>query len=154
LRSLQPNSRNCFACGIANPIGLKIRFYNLGPGEVEANYTVPEVFQGFPGIVHGGIVAALLDEISYRALIVDDPERLMFTARLTIRYRGNVPVEESLRLVGRSGKVKKRSATAYGYIYSKDGELLAEAEALLIRVPNDMYQPDQLEVLGWKVYPE
>lgn len=154
MRALQPNSRNCFACGIANPIGLKIRFYNLGPGEVEAHYTVPATFQGYPGIVHGGIVAAMLDEIAYRSLIVDDPECLMFTARLNIRYRCNVPVGEPLRLVGRSGKVKKRSATASGYIYSRDSELLAEAEALLIRVPDDMYQPDQLEVLGWKVYPE
>lgn len=154
LKSLQPNSRDCFACGVANPIGLKIRFYNLDTGEVEAHYTVPEMFQGYPGIVHGGIVAAMLDEIAYRSLIVDDPERLMFTARLNIRYRCNVPVEEPLRLVGKRSKVKQRSATAFGYIYSSAGELLAEAEALLIRVPDQMYGTDQLAELGWKVYSE
>jgi acyl-coenzyme A thioesterase PaaI-like protein len=154
VKKLQPNSRDCFACGLSNKIGLKIRFYNIRPGEVEASYTVDEVYQGYPGIVHGGIVAAMLDEISYRSLIVDDPQRLMFTARLNIRYRENVPVNQPLRLVGKAGKVKSRTASASGYIYGPDSKLLAEAEALLVRVPKEMYKPEGYEALGWKVYSE
>ena len=154
MNSLQPNSKDCFVCGVVNEIGLKIRFYNLAPGEVEAIYTVDERFQGYPGVVHGGIVAAMLDEISYRSLIVDDPHSMMYTARLDIRYRSHVPVGEPLRLYGVVGKRKSRTATATGYIYNVEGELLAEAQALLVRVPEEMLDPQDLEELGWRVYPE
>jgi hypothetical protein len=53
--TLQPNSRHCFVCGLENQFGLKLRFYETGPGEVTAEYTVPDQFQGYPGLVHGGI---------------------------------------------------------------------------------------------------
>jgi len=154
VKSLQPNSRDCFVCGISNPIGLKIRFYNIEPGRVEAEYVVPEEFQGYPGITHGGIVAAMLDEITYRSLIVDDPLRMMYTARLKIRYVKNVPVGVPLKLIGSAGKLKSRTATATGAIYDFDGEMLAEAEALLIKVPEDKFGKNDYVTLGWKVYSE
>ena len=151
-RTLQPNSKDCFVCGIFNQDGLKLRFYSNGSRRVEAEYIVPEQFQGYPGVVHGGIVAAMLDEITYRSLITDDPKRMMFSARLDIRYRGNVPVGEKLRLVGEAVKVKSRTATATGKIIGPDGDVLAEAEALLINVPDGMVQDSNLEELGWRVY--
>ena len=152
METLQPNSRDCFVCGVANPIGLKLRFYNSTPGTVEAVYTVPEKFQGYPGITHGGIVASMLDEITYRSLIGDDPTRMMYTARLNIRYIKNVPIGEPLQLIGHAGKVKSRTATATGEIYNRDGVKLAEAEALLIRVPGEMFDAEKLNSIGWKVY--
>ena len=63
----QANSKFCFVCGLANTYGLKLRFYTTAPGEVTADYVVTEQYQGFPGIVHGGIVAAMLDEAAGRA---------------------------------------------------------------------------------------
>ena len=63
---MQPNSRHCFVCGLENNYGLKLRFKETGPGEVTADYTVPEHFQGYPGVVHGGIVTAMLDEVTGR----------------------------------------------------------------------------------------
>ncbi len=150
----QPNSLHCFVCGVANPFGLGLHFYESSPGEVIAQYTVPEEYQGYPGIVHGGIVAAMLDEISGRALMDGDPPRFMFTARLNIHYRRNVPVGEPLRLVGHAGKRKNRSATAIGEIYGPDGTLLAQAEAIMVDVPADIVSSTSLEALGWKVYPD
>jgi acyl-CoA thioesterase FadM len=78
----------------------------------------------------------------------------MYTARLDIRYRKNVPVGQPLRLVGRGTKTRGRSAVATGAIYDADGELLAEAEALLVDVPVEVIESTDLESLGWKVYPE
>jgi uncharacterized protein (TIGR00369 family) len=150
----QPNSRNCFVCGVVNPVGLNLRFYVTGPDEVSAEYTVPEHFQGYPGVVHGGIVAAMLDEIAGRAHMGSDPPRFMYTARLDIRYRKNVPVGEPLRLVGRGVKSKKRTATATSQIYGPDGTLLAEAYALLVDVPEETLQSPDLQDLGWRVYSE
>jgi acyl-coenzyme A thioesterase PaaI-like protein len=148
----QPNSLHCFVCGVANSFGLRLRFYQSVPGEVTADFTVPEVYQGYPGIVHGGIVAAMLDEVSGRAWMGGDQPRFMYTARLDIRYRRNVPVGMPLRLVGHTGKSKGRTATATSEIFSADGMLLAQAEALLVDVPDEVLQSTKLERLGWKVY--
>jgi acyl-coenzyme A thioesterase PaaI-like protein len=154
LYSRQPNSSHCFVCGLKNPFGLKLRFLNTAPGEVLAEYTVPEQYQGYPGIVHGGVVAAMLDEVAGRAHMGQDPPRFMYTARLEIRYRQNVPVGQPLRIVGKAVKSKRRAATSSCAIYGPQGELLAEAEALLVDVPEDVTGSVDLDALGWKVYPE
>jgi acyl-coenzyme A thioesterase PaaI-like protein len=152
MRTLQPNSKNCFVCGLANPFGLKLRFYTTSPEEVTAEYTVPHHYQGYPGVVHGGIVAAMLDEAAGRSLMGGDPPRFMYTARLDIRYRKNVPVGQPLLVVGKALKNRARTATATGSIYLQSGELLAEAEVLLVDVPQEMLAGIDLESLGWKVY--
>ncbi len=153
-REVQPNSHHCFVCGLQNPIGLKLRFYETGPGEVTAEYTVGDEYQGYPGVVHGGVVAALLDEVCGRVHMNSNPPRFYYTARLTMRYRKNVPVGEPLTIVGRTTKSKRRTPTSTGSIYGVGGELLAEAEAILVEVPEDMYESADLEALGWKVYPD
>ena len=91
--NLQPNSKMCFICGLENPVGLKLRIYEVEPGRVESTFTAPEHFQGYPGVLHGGIIATIIDEISGRALLgsVDHP-RFMFTAKLEVKYRKNVPI--------------------------------------------------------------
>jgi acyl-coenzyme A thioesterase PaaI-like protein len=152
----QANSRHCFVCGVENPFGLHLVFHQTGAGEVMADFIAPEHFQGYPGVVHGGIVAAMLDEISGRAHMGDDPSkpRFMFTARLELRYRRNVPVGQPLHLVGKALKSKGRTATASGQIFGPDGALLAEAEALLVDVPGEALDADILDALGWRVYPE
>ncbi len=74
--------------------------------------------------------------------------------RLEIRYRKNVPVEQPLRIVGNVLKSKSRTATASGVIYGPEGDVLAEADALMVDVPDDFVQSADLEALGWKVYEE
>jgi acyl-coenzyme A thioesterase PaaI-like protein len=150
----QPNSRFCFVCGLSNQFGLQLRFNITAPGEVTALYTVPERYQGFPGVVHGGIVAAMLDEVCARADMGVEPPRFMYTARLEVRYRKNVPVEQPLRIVGKVVKSKSRISTSSGVIYGPDGDVLAEADALLVDVPQESLEGADLEALGWKVYPE
>lgn len=129
-----------------------MRFYETAPGEVTAEYTVPEQFQGYPGVVHGGVVAAMLDEVTGRAQMGSEPTRFMYTARLDIRFRKNVPIGVPLRLVGTAIKSKGRTAISKGVIYSPDGEILAEAEALLVDLPQETLERADLEALGWKVY--
>ncbi len=154
MHKLQPNSRHCFVCGLANPSGLQLRFYETGPGEVTADYTVPDHFQGYPGVVHGGIVTAMLDEVTGRAHMHGEQTRFMFTAKLEIRFRKNVPIGEPLRVVGHVEKSKTRMASSIGKIYGPDGDLLAEAKALLVNLPEDGINDVDLEALGWKVYDE
>jgi acyl-coenzyme A thioesterase PaaI-like protein len=150
----QPNSKHCFVCGRENPYGLKLKFYETAPGEVEVEYTVPEQYQGYPGVVHGGVVAAMLDEVTGRVHMGGDPPRFMFTARLDVRYRKNVPVGQPLRIIGHAGKSRERTAIATAQIFGPDGDVLAEAEAVLVNVPDEIKDQVDLNELGWKVYPD
>ena len=154
MNNRQPNSLHCFVCGVANPFGLHLKFYEPAPGEVTAQVTLSDEFQGYPGVVHGGVVAAMLDEVCGRAHMGGDQPRFMYTARLEVRYRQNVPVGEPLRIVGRAARSKGRTATAVGEIYGPGEVLLAEADVLLVNVPEDVIGDVDLEALGWRVYEE
>jgi acyl-coenzyme A thioesterase PaaI-like protein len=153
----QPNSKMCFICGLENPVGLHLHIYETEPGVVETNYTAPDHFQGYPGVLHGGIVSAIIDEIAGRAHMESDPNepRFMFTAKLEVRYRQNVPVGQPLKIVGKAGKAKSKSAEAWAGIFSAEtNELLAEGNALLINVPEEQFNRSKLSELGWRIYPE
>jgi acyl-coenzyme A thioesterase PaaI-like protein len=153
----QPNSKMCFICGLENPVGLHLHIYETEPGVVETNYTAPDHFQGYPGVLHGGIVSAIIDEIAGRAHMGSDPNepRFMFTAKLEVRYRQNVPVGQPLKIVGKAGKAKSKSAEAWAGIFSAEtNELLAEGNALLINVPEEQFERSKLNDLGWGIYPE
>lgn len=152
-RAKQASARECFVCGVENPVGLRLKFYATGPGEVAADFTPPEHYQGYPGVLHGGIAAAALDETAGRALMGIFPPRFMFTAKLEVRYRRNIPVGQPLKLVGKTSKERGRIAEAWSGLYNADGELLAEANALLVDVP-DPPRPEDLEPAGWKIYPD
>src|SRR5512145_2729785 len=157
IRKRQPNSRYCFICGMENPVGLHLHIYETAPGEVESSYIAPDHFQGYPGVLHGGIVAALIDEISGRAHMGSDPmnPRFMFTAKLEVRYRRNVPIGKQLKIIGKAGKSKSRSAEAWAGVYDAETqELLAEGNTLLMNVPADQIDVSKLDELGWKVYSE
>jgi len=153
---LQPNSKMCFICGLENPVGLKLRIFEVEPGRVESTFTAPEHFQGYPGVLHGGIIATIIDEISGRALLgsVEKP-RFMFTAKLEVKYRKNVPIGKPLKLVGKAGQDKGFSAESWAGIYdAESGELLAEGNTLLVNVPEEKLEIANLADMGWKVDPE
>lgn len=151
----QPNSRMCFICGLENPFGLKLKIYELEPGMIEASYTAPEQYQSYPGILHGGIVATILDEISGRAHMGDPSQpRFMYTAKLEVKYRKNVPIGQPLRIVGKAGKTKGRLAESWAGIYDEAGSLLAECNSLLIDIPPEILNSVDPAALGWKVYPD
>jgi acyl-coenzyme A thioesterase PaaI-like protein len=152
-RTKQASGRMCFVCGAENPVGLHLKFYETGPGEVTVDFTAPEHYQGYPGVLHGGIVASILDETAGRALMGRFPPRFMFTAKLEVKYRKNVPVGAPLKIVGKGMKDRGRVAECWSGIYNAAGELLAEANALLVDVPNPP-DPAELELSGWKVYPD
>lgn len=151
----QPNSKMCFVCGLENPAGLKLHIYQIKPGIIETTYTAPDHFQGYPGVLHGGIVATILDEISGRAHMGDPSQpRFMYTGKLEVKYRKNVPTGIPLKIVGKAGASKRRTAEGWAGIYHPDGTLLAEANTLLFDLPAEAFEDEDLEALGWKVYPD
>jgi uncharacterized protein (TIGR00369 family) len=150
----QPNSRHCFICGLENEYGLGMSFYDVGPDEVTATVTIPEHYQGYPGVVHGGITAAMLDEILGRAAMADDYNHFRVTAKMEIHYRRPVPTGEPLTLYGKVIKRRGRYAFAYAELRLPDGSIGAEAEGALADLKDDSLKEEDLEELGWKVYPD
>jgi uncharacterized protein (TIGR00369 family) len=148
----QPNSAWCFVCGLENPLGLKLVFYETGPDEVSATYSPPQHFQGFPSVLHGGIVASMLDEAGGRVVMIGDHYHFMMTAKLEIRYRQPTPLGQPLKVVGRLLKMRGRLATAHAEIRLSDGSVTAEAEITLADLPDDYRVGGDLEALGWRVY--
>jgi len=151
---LQPNSRHCFACGLHNPVGLRLRFTDNGRDEVRTAYLAPAHFEGYPGVVHGGIVTALLDEIVGRTPMIADPNHFMMTVKLEVKFRQPVPVETPLTITGRMLKHRGRLATARAELRLPDGTLAAEAEAVLADLPADVLEGQEVELLDWRIWPD
>ena len=153
---LLPSSKHCFICGLENPVGLKLRFYEIEPGLIESTYTAPDHFQGYPGVLHGGIIASILDETSGRAFTSAGGEhRFMFTAKLEVIYRRTVPIGKQLKIVGKAGNDRGRSGEGWAGIYDAEtGQLLAEGNTILADIPQHMLDEIGEDVQGWRVYPE
>jgi acyl-coenzyme A thioesterase PaaI-like protein len=149
-----PNSKHCFVCGVENKYGLKLKFFQEKTGSVVVIHTVPDQYQGYPGVVHGGIIASMLDEVLGRVFMSDDHNRFMYTAKMTVRYRKPVPTGKPLKIVGTALKDRGRMAESKAELFGPDGELLAEAEGLLVALPDEVLDTTNLEELGWKVYPD
>jgi uncharacterized protein (TIGR00369 family) len=149
----QPNSRMCFVCGMQNPIGLKAFFYQDEEGRVVAHFTGKEEHQGYPGVMHGGIVTALLDEVIARVAIAQD---LLWgvTAKLEVRFRRPVPLGQPLTLVGEMTRLRSRTLEAHGEIRLEDGTVAAEAEGVYIRLPQEEIERMEEELGFWKVVPD
>jgi uncharacterized protein (TIGR00369 family) len=133
MRIVQSNTHQCFVCGIDNPNGLKITFESDGEGKVWARKRFSKEYQGYPGIVHGGILAAVLDEAAGRATMKHKrPEVNLVTGKLSIRYRKPVHVDELIlveaMVVSHSGRVYQCESR----LKSEAGELLAEAEVMMV----------------------
>ncbi len=150
----QPNSRMCFLCGRQNPVGLKLEFYeDTEAGLVRTEFSVPEEYQGYPGVVHGGIVAAILDETAGRAVMLgSSDENLMATLKLTVRYRRPTPVCTTLTAIGWVEKLSGVGAHVAGEIRLPDGTVTAECEAVLGAVPEEFRARWEPEKPYWKVY--
>ena len=75
--------QRCFVCGHRNPYGLHL-FFRLGDNTIVADFQPREEHQGFPGVIHGGIVAAVLDEALGRTSMLGDDEEWTMTGRLEV----------------------------------------------------------------------
>lgn len=120
--------QRCFVCGQRNPYGLHLVFRVEGDSVV-ADIQPREEHQGFPGVIHGGIVAAVLDEALGRtSLLGQNPEWTM-TGRLEVRYRRYVPYGPLLRVRARLATERRRVLQATGLLTLSEDESVVLAEA-------------------------
>lgn len=121
----------CFACGPENPIGLRLRF-SYGQGEAWAEWTPRPEFQGYRGVLHGGIVATLLDEALAHA--VGSLGVWGATVSLEVRFRRAVPVDRPVRVHGRVVDRVPRGFRAEAILQDAEGTVLATARGVLLKV--------------------
>jgi acyl-coenzyme A thioesterase PaaI-like protein len=135
----QSGTHQCFVCGIDNPAGLKILFKSDGKGNVSAETIFSRNHQGYPGIVHGGVIAAVLDEAAGRATMKGKrPDLDLVTGMLSIRYRKPVRVGERIIIKGMMESVTGRVFKCKSDMRSVNGELLAEAEVVLVHPDKEL----------------
>ncbi len=125
----------CFACGQGNPIGLHL-CYSYGEDGVEAAFTPQRDLQGYPGLMHGGLVATLLDETMAHA--VSAAHGPAVTGDLHVRMRGRgVPIGRPLHLRGRVTGRRGRLVLTAATVHDEEGNLLAQGEGkfMLVDLP-------------------
>jgi acyl-coenzyme A thioesterase PaaI-like protein len=125
----------CFVCGPSNPIGLHLEFErDIENRRATSRVTFAKEHQGWDGVVHGGILAAVLDDVMAYAIMTTD--NLPITTRISVMYRKPVRVGETMALEGIVVEIRPRVAQARGIIYPADGgegarqDIRCEAEGI------------------------
>lgn len=122
----------CFACGVDNPIGLKIK-YVLENDRVTAHFTPNEQHVGYQDTVHGGIIYAALDDVMANCLYLQNIKA--YTARCEIRYRQALKVGQAVDLVGWIEQRKRRLVILKGEARLANSDMLvAECDASFMLV--------------------
>lgn len=129
----------CFGCGEDNEDGLRMRFTPTEEGSI-CEFEVPPRFQSWRGMVHGGMVALMLDEaVGWAGWHAGHPG---LTGRLEVRYRRPLEIGERVRVVGRVDRIRRTLVYATGTIDRvSDGERIAEATATLMAMPTELTAP-------------
>ncbi len=123
----QYNSKKCLVCGLDSLFSLKTRFYELENKELVGMFNVLEEHQSYPGRLHGGIAAAVLDETIGRAIMIDEPDTWGVTVELKVQFKKPLPLEQKLKAVGRITVNNKRIFEGTGEILLENGEVAVTA---------------------------
>lgn len=146
----QHNSRMCFVCGLKNDFGLHASFYEVEGGQLVALFTPCEQHQGYPGRMHGGLAATILDETIGRALMITNAEAWGVTVEFTARYKKPVPLGQELRVVGRINRDSRRLFEGTGEILLPDGQVAVEGTGKYIKLPLEDIADFDFDEQEWK----
>jgi acyl-coenzyme A thioesterase PaaI-like protein len=125
----------CFVSGAANPMGVAIQVRREGE-EAVADLTLGAAFEGAPQRAHGGIIAAVFDDImGYVLSLLRTPA---YTGRLTVNYRAPVQMGVELtaraRLVERTGRKLRMTSEL-----THEGIVVGDAEGLFVAIPPERF---------------
>ena len=111
--------QNCFACGSNNGMGLGLKFYKLEDGTIFGNFFADPKFESYSGIIHGGIVATLLDSAMTHCLLMKGIPAL--TGRLSVKY--SIPIR-----TGTAVKVEARIVDQLHEMFILQGKALVDGK--------------------------
>lgn len=157
----QPNSHDCFICGVRNGSGVHVEFYERtnedGLPEVLARFTGRNEHQGYPGRMHGGVITGILDETIGRAVNIEaeDPENPPVwgvTVELNVQFLKPVPLDVELTALGRVTHERTRFFEGTGELLLPGGEVAASAVGKYVKLALDDISEIDPATLGWRVY--
>jgi len=129
---IELGDNQCFGCSQQRSDGLGMVFTRTGDRTVECLYTVPYLYRGMGGVVHGGVQAILLDEaVSVAAYLFWGAGTFTVTGNLALSYRRPVPVDSPVLVRGELTSEDERNFHVTGAILDPDGTALTTATALL-----------------------
>jgi len=131
----------CFGCGRSNPIGLKLKFTRDG-ANIRAEFTPDRTHQGWPGLLHGGILGALLDEAMSN--IAYATGHTCLTASISIRIKQPIKVMVPLIVTAWITRRGTRLIETAGRVCLKDGTVVAEASAKQFIARSAVGGPDKV----------
>ncbi|HKF45837.1 MAG TPA: PaaI family thioesterase [Terracidiphilus sp.] len=133
----------CFGCGVANPTGLHLEFFLADDGRVVCMAEVADTFEGPHGLLHGGIIATLLDEIMSKS--VRSHGIVAMTRHMEVDYLRPVPSRAPIRIEGRVTRNEGRKHWAEASILNREGKTLAHGKGLFIEVSRSAPDPDPIK---------
>lgn len=128
-----PEHGACFICGSENPHNVGLRWYVDEKGVVSSEFTLTSAQQGPPGYAHGGLSAAVLDEVMGAA--VWQAGYTVAAAKIEVNYRKPVSLGCLIRTKGYVTQRRGRKIYARGDICLQDGTLLVDGKGLFVIAP-------------------
>lgn len=123
----------CFVCGNQNPVGLKLNFhYDENNDEMVSNTVFPRHFQGWHGVLHGGLISTVLDEIMIKAAAQKGLKCV--TAELNIKFKKPALLKKEFTIKGKVNEIRKRIVFAEGVVKNADGTTIAAANGKFITI--------------------
>jgi uncharacterized protein (TIGR00369 family) len=122
----------CFGCGEANATGLRLEFLLAENGSVVCLPTVAAVFEGHPGLLHGGVIATLLDEAMSKAVRARGLTAM--TRQMEVEFLRPVPSGTAIRIEGQVVREDGRKHWTEARILNAGGKILATAKGLFVEV--------------------
>jgi uncharacterized protein (TIGR00369 family) len=122
----------CFVCGKKNGGGLQLDFELVGQDEVRTSFLPTQQFQGFRDIVHGGIIAAILDEVMVNGCWLRGVRAV--TGKLEVRLKRPARVGDRLHFAGRIVRDGGKTVEMQGEATTAEGVVVAEGRGILVRV--------------------
>ena len=124
---------SCFVCGEKNDGGLRLHFdIDREKKTLRTTFTATPTYQGYDGVVHGGIISTLLDEAMAKLSYELGYDAV--TATLEIRFKKPAPILQPLEVYGEIVEVKGRIVRARAHVTQRDGPVLATGISTLMRI--------------------
>ena len=130
-----PYSRGCFVCGVENPNGFGLRFH-ADQDIVHAEFVPDPQHAGYPGVLHGGAVGAILDEAMFWAA-THSAKRMHMSVDLSVRYRGKVMIGETYRVEARLVQARGSVSKTQASLLDIDGVVCASATGKFMPLPEE-----------------
>ena len=121
----------CFGCSQINPIGLKLKF-SYKDDEAVTKWIPKKEYQGWPGRLHGGITATILDEVM--AKVIEHKGIYAVTAEMNVRYVKKIEIGKELIARAWSERQSKKIFYVKAEIQNKNGEVLAKGSGKYFRM--------------------